>query len=116
VKYVGGYRGEGVGPPCIVRQGQASHSYPIHSIICVKNWVTAVELLHHLCPAVFSALRHFLEKVKCMDVSLLHAEQSRDRIPVGAKFSAPFQTGPGAHLGSYTMILGLFPWGKVARA
>jgi len=26
-----------------------------------------------------------------------------DRIPVGARFSAPAQTGPGAHPASYTM-------------
>ena len=114
VKSVGGYEGEGVGPPCNARQ--ASHVYPSHSIFSVKNWATAVELLHHLCPAVFSAFWHFLEKVKCMDVTLLQAGQSRDRIPVGAKFSSPNQTGPGAHPASYTMILDLFPWGKVTRA
>jgi hypothetical protein len=82
----------------------------------VKYWATAVELLHHLCPAVFSASWHFLEKVKCMDVTLLQAGQSRERILVGAKFSTPIQTSPGVHLASYSMILGLFPWGKVARA
>jgi hypothetical protein len=76
VKSVGGYQGAGVGPLCIVKQ--ASHSYPSHSILCVKNWATAVELLHHLCPAVFSSLWHFLEKVKSMDVTLLQAGQSRD--------------------------------------
>jgi len=32
-----------------------------------------------------------------------------DRIPVGARFSAPVQTGPGAHLTSYTMGTGPFP-------
>ena len=100
--------------PCIARQ--ASRSYPSHSILCVKNWASAVELLHHLCPAVFSALWHFLEKVKCMDVTLPQAGQSRDQMLVGAKFSASIQSSPGAHLVSYTMILGLFPWGKVARA
>jgi hypothetical protein len=29
--------------------------------------------------------------------------RSRDRIPVEARFSAPVQTGPGAHPASYTM-------------
>jgi hypothetical protein len=33
----------------------------------------------------------------------------RDRIPVGARFSAPVQTGPGAHPASYTMGTGSFP-------
>ena len=32
-----------------------------------------------------------------------------DRIPVGAKFFAPFQTGLGAYLGSYTMGTESFP-------
>jgi hypothetical protein len=37
------------------------------------------------------------------------AGRSGDRIPVRAKFSASFQTGPGAHPGSYTMGTGSFP-------
>jgi hypothetical protein len=32
-----------------------------------------------------------------------------DRIPVGAKFSAPVQTGPAAHPASCTMGTGSFP-------
>jgi hypothetical protein len=31
------------------------------------------------------------------------------RNPVGARFSAPVQTGPGAHPASYTMGTGSFP-------
>jgi hypothetical protein len=38
----------------------------------------------------------------------LRAERSRDRIPVGAKFSAPAQTGAGAHPASCTMRTGSF--------
>jgi hypothetical protein len=34
---------------------------------------------------------------------------SGDRIPVGARFSAPVQTGPGAYPASYTMGTGSFP-------
>jgi len=37
------------------------------------------------------------------------AGRSGDRIPVGARFSAPFQTGPGAHPASYTIGTGSFP-------
>jgi hypothetical protein len=33
----------------------------------------------------------------------LRAGQSGDQIPVGARFSAPVQTSPGAHPASYTM-------------
>jgi hypothetical protein len=32
-----------------------------------------------------------------------------DRIPVGKRFSAPVQTGPGAHPASCTMVIGSFP-------
>ena len=34
----------------------------------------------------------------------------------GARFSAPVQTGPGAHTASYTMGTGSFPGGKPAGA
>jgi hypothetical protein len=40
------------------------------------------------------------------------AGRSGDRIPVEAKFSAPVQTGPGAHPASYTMGTGSFPGEK----
>jgi len=40
----------------------------------------------------------------------------RDRISVRARFSAPVQTGPGAHPASYTMGTGPFPGSKAAGA
>jgi hypothetical protein len=42
----------------------------------------------------------------------LRAGQSGDWIPVGARFSALVQTGPGAHPASCTMGTGSFPWAK----
>jgi hypothetical protein len=33
-------------------------------------------------------------------------DQRKKKIPVGARFSAPIQTGPGAHPASYTMDIG----------
>ena len=39
----------------------------------------------------------------------LRAGRSVDRILVGASFSAPVQTGPGAHPASSTMGTGYFP-------
>jgi hypothetical protein len=40
------------------------------------------------------------------------AGRSGDRIPVGARFSARVQTGPGAHPASCTMGTGSFPGAK----
>ena len=39
----------------------------------------------------------------------LRARRSGDQIPVGARFSAPVQTGPGTHPASYTVGTGSFP-------
>jgi hypothetical protein len=43
------------------------------------------------------------------------AGQSGDRMPVEARFSAPVQTGPWAHLASCTMGTGSFPRVKSGR-
>jgi hypothetical protein len=40
---------------------------------------------------------------------LLTPGRSGDRIPVGAKFSAPVQTGSGPHPASYSIGTGSFP-------
>ena len=45
----------------------------------------------------------------------LRAGRFRDRIQVGAKFSAPVQSGPGAHPASCTMGTGSFPGVKSGR-
>jgi hypothetical protein len=42
--------------------------------------------------------------IYCSNVS-----RTRDRIPVGARFSAPVKTGPGAHPAPCTMGTGPFP-------
>jgi hypothetical protein len=44
----------------------------------------------------------------------LRAGRYGDRIPVGAKFSASVQTGPGAHPASCTMGTGSFPGEEAA--
>ena len=46
----------------------------------------------------------------------LRVGRSGDRIPVGARFSAPVQTGPGAHPTSYTVGTGSFPGVKSGRS
>jgi hypothetical protein len=45
----------------------------------------------------------------------LWAGRSGDRIPVGARFSAPVQTGPEAHQASCTMGTGSFPGVRCGR-
>ena len=45
----------------------------------------------------------------------LRAGWIRDRIRVEARFSAPVQTGPGAHPASCTMSTGSFPGVKSGR-
>jgi hypothetical protein len=45
----------------------------------------------------------------------LRVGRSGDRIPAGARFYAPVQTGPGAHPASCTMGTGCFPGVKSGR-
>ena len=47
--------------------------------------------------------------------SWLQAGRSGNRIPVGARFSPPVQTGPGVHPASFTMGTGSFPGVKSGR-
>ena len=48
-------------------------------------------------------------------VTRLRADRSGDRIPLEARFSAPFKTGPEAQPASYTMGTGSFPGVKRGR-
>ena len=55
---------------------------------------------------------------RCSSVGIateLRAGRSGDRIPVGARFSAPVPTGPGAYPSSCTMGTGSFPGVKSGR-
>jgi DNA-binding transcriptional LysR family regulator len=56
------------------------------------------------------------ERIKKINLVVwLQAGRSRDRIPVGARFSAPVRTGPGVHPVSCTMDTGSFPGVKSGR-
>jgi hypothetical protein len=63
-----------------------------------------------LTPFYSVVVCHYLGPGLCSRYSKsLQTGRSGDRIPVEARFSAPFQTGPGAHPASYTMVTGSFP-------
>ena len=63
-------------------------------------------------PAAFHTIYSvYLGRGNSVSIDSLQAGRSGDRIPVGARFSAPVQTGPGAHAASYTMGTGVFPGG-----
>jgi hypothetical protein len=50
------------------------------------------------------------------NIDSLRAGRSGDRILVGAKFSAPVQTGPGVHTASlYSGYRSYYPWVKLRR-
>jgi hypothetical protein len=51
----------------------------------------------------------FLRTWLLHDTTHIWAGRSGDRIPVGARFFAYVQTGPGAYPASYTMGIGFFP-------
>jgi hypothetical protein len=62
----------------------------------------------------FSTIVDFrcVDRDSSVGIATRRTGRSGDRIPVGAKLSAPVQTGPGAHPDSYTMDTGSFQWVK----
>ena len=56
-----------------------------------------------------SKLRSSAVLLLCLLGDSLLTGRSGDRIPLGARFSAPVQSGPGAHSSSYRMGTGSFP-------
>ena len=68
---------------------------------------------HHQCAAYLK-----LHVCRCSSFAIateLRAGRSGDRIPVGTRFSAPVQTGPGAHPTSCKMGTRSFPGVKCGR-
>jgi len=57
---------------------------------------------------------NFFQSVFSICIDSLQAGRFRDRILVGARFSAPVQTGPGANPVPYTLGTGAFPGVKRA--
>ena len=72
---------------------------------------------YSLCEPEFSSIIHTRGKGSVVSWynDWLRAGRSRDRILVGARFSEPVQTGPGAHPASCTMGTRSFPGVKSGR-
>ena len=79
--------------------------------------VSTAEMCSH-CYCVQNMLCPYITSVPGSSVGIateLRAGRSGDRIPVGARFSPPVNTGPGAHPASCTMGTGSFPGVKSGR-
>ena len=66
-------------------------------------------LLQMLEPVLLGTVHNIWDGQRSRYSDWLRAGRSGDRIPVGARFSAPVQTGPGPHPASCTMGTGSFP-------
>ena len=68
-------------------------NFKLHTVVrCV---VTPCSVVHRLLRNV---LPRFVGRDSSVGITILYgAGRSGDQIPVGARFSAPVQTGPGAH-------------------
>jgi hypothetical protein len=55
---------------------------------------------------LITSIQALMGRVSSVYRDSLRAGRSGDRIPVGARFYTPVQTGPGAHTASYTMGTG----------
>ena len=80
----------------------------------------ATELQHSICNTYY--FENFFVPIVCKWPGYrsrysdwLRSGRSGDRIPVGTKFFAPVQTGPGAHPPSCTMGTASFPGFKSGR-
>jgi hypothetical protein len=80
------------------------------TVYCITTkfiWKISILLIYLISLKVSSSYVTFNRQLSQYSDSLL-AARSGDRIPVGATFSAPIQTSPGAHPASYTTGTGSF--------
>jgi hypothetical protein len=98
----------------------------MHGITNIKFKSTWFNFEHHCSPQTISALQYLRQDTglgselkpnlhvmgpgqpdRCSDS--LRAEQSEDRIQLGARLTTPVRTDPGVHLASYKMGTWSFP-------
>ena len=77
---------------------------------CTNLWGTAYRLVWF-----FSIILALVGRDSSVGIDSLRAGRSGNRIPVGARFSAPVQNGPGAYSASYIMGTGSFQGVKRPR-
>ena len=71
----------------------------------LRNYLTCNTIYGPVCDAHYS-LKHLHTSVSGWLSDCLRIGRCGKRIPVGARFSAPVQTGPGVHPASYTIGTG----------
>ena len=92
------------------------------SAACIKRYIVKVHEASQVC--VYTAPKHNIANCTAVvgqDSTVgIATRYGLDGPGIesrwGARFSAPVQTGPGAHPASYTMGTGSFPGGKAAGA
>ena len=80
----------------------------------IQIYNTTVSKQQHLPVTGFASLISHHQTVHGSINSMITSLQSQS--PVGARFSAPLKTGPGAHPASYIRVSNLFSGGKAAGA
>ena len=87
-----------------------------HAGVAGSNPVGGMVVLCDISKDTCQNVRHNEDKETNTDEVQSKREYKKKKIAVGAGFSAPVQTGPGAFTASYTVGTGCLPVGKTAGA